>query len=358
MESSSHIKSETYTHETSIEDVISTSLADNDGLLDMQLHGEVTKLFPKLEDHLYVVDFNLDCLTPVDVEKNACLTPTSMYLDISTTATKGSTNISFEDNDEDDEEATLSAATTPSLPIDEKDFTSNNPTFDDCAIKIIAIDGITSANDQIESSSTIKSEEHGSPGILKQISIFEKELKSSTSDCFRRPIYPALNPNRRKKFESLECFFMSQSSSNTNLSHYSLQRDTISSIEKFRSCSNLKNPTTTNSSNNTLNQINKLSNNQQQLQNQHHPGALVVKQKLIEPPKKITRGIGLNKTRSVDCEIHFHDNCESPGKISSDVGSSCIAVLEGSKSVRDSSKPLCFLTPKTDEAAQQKNANC
>lgn len=65
-------------------------------ILNIQLSGELAKLFPKLDENLHAVELNLECLTPIDDEKSCCLTPTSIYLDISTAATKGSTTISME----------------------------------------------------------------------------------------------------------------------------------------------------------------------------------------------------------------------------------------------------------------------
>lgn len=198
-----------------------------------------------------------------------------------------------------------------------------------------------------------------SPRIQKQISMFEKELQSQSSNSSttnycrrRRPSSPPLIPNRRNKFENLETFFMSQSSSNTNLSHY-VKKECVSSssTSKFKSCSNLK--VTVGSNQNTLSSNQQQSSSQQPSNTQaqqHHPGALIVKQMFIEPPKRISRRFGHGKTQSMDCDFHFYDDFDS-----GNLGSSA-KEHTGSCSARTSPRPpQRFTTNKIDEAFNQKD---
>lgn len=195
-----------------------------------------------------------------------------------------------------------------------------------------------------------------SPNIQSQISIFEKEIESTSRTFCRRPSSPPLIPNRRNKFETLETFFMTQSSSSTNLSNYKQQgiKSSNSSVtEKFKSCSNLRST--------TINNKHQKQNNQalrHQLNQQHHPGALVVKQMFIEPPKRITTRFGHSKTKSIDCDFHFYDTSESRENTcnSDNVSGCCPGVLDGSQSLRTSPRPpQRFTTTKIDETFHKKD---
>lgn len=170
----------------------------------------------------------------------------------------------------------------------------------------IAIDKLVKsyAKDEIENPSSHR--------IKKRISQFEKEIKAKATNYSRRPSSPPIIPNRHIKFDSLEKTFMSQSSSNTNLSSYVNQRHMFPTTEKFKSCSNLRNSTTISSNKDQ----NPLSIPPIHRVRQHtSPGALVVKQMFIEPPKRITRSLGHSKSRSVDCDFHFYDTFEFNGNI-------------------------------------------
>lgn len=221
--------------------------------------------------------------------------------------------------------------------------------FDDIANAIIPIEAKSEALEKCEE----RKHEPISPRIQKQISLFEKDGRSNTIECDRRPLSPPLIPNRRKKFENLESFFMSQSSTNTNLYSYNKQREVFSS---HSSCSNLK-ILTPSSSKSSISSMHKPQPNSVHIQDTpyHHPGALVVKQIFIDPPKRITRSFGHSKTKSVDCDFHFYDTHDRIN--SGDIGSSNISSQD--ISVRTSPKlSKRFTTSKIRETLNPKDDHC
>ncbi|XP_020714367.1 inositol hexakisphosphate and diphosphoinositol-pentakisphosphate kinase isoform X2 [Ceratitis capitata] len=114
---------------------MSISITSAEGVNILPVAEELAKFFPQLDDE----DLNaVSVYTPMNTDAldvdpdgvfifgggssrgdaSACLTPVSFGMDISMIANKGSMTLSV-DGFEDEDETTLSAATTPSLPVDE-----------------------------------------------------------------------------------------------------------------------------------------------------------------------------------------------------------------------------------------------
>lgn len=105
--------------------------------------------------------------------------------------------------------------------------------------------------------------------VQKQISLYESELVSAHE--FKSIVLPKKLPDYRKKFYATDSSSLSQSSSNDNISFakFSIPSATGTSSAKTKSCMNLKSFSSAGA-------------------NQHHPGAVVVKEKFIDLPKRVT----------------------------------------------------------------------
>ncbi|KAM8721098.1 hypothetical protein ACLKA7_007038 [Drosophila subpalustris] len=310
---------------------------------------------------------------------SACLTPVSgmdLDLDLSMVANKGSITLSV-DGFEDDEDATLSAATTPSLPPDMEqprlemcyccpshaeqppEVASDDPRY--CFALPVQI---TQASPEHARPSVRRVHDPISPRMQKQISLFEcgPEANALHASINLPAAAQQLRQDARlRKFENL-----TQSTSNSNFPFESntLKRvplvstkDDYSNVSHTQSCINLKS-SGAGSGSGSLNygspqhQREKESGERKRKQSvvvpvtnydrlpnavsvccsldtdagcstttstaaggaettvtmtSPHPGALIVKERFIEPPKRgIVRGYN-GKTQSMDADFLFNE---------------------------------------------------
>ncbi|KAM7350643.1 inositol hexakisphosphate and diphosphoinositol-pentakisphosphate kinase isoform 4-T4 [Cochliomyia hominivorax] len=387
-EPSSPAISDTCSQETPSCDM-SISLTSTEGCnLPSTAAQRLAKFFPRLDDDLNSVSIyapiNLDCLEGGETElsyagavggmgdgsfdaKSACLTPVSFNMDLSIVANKGSLTLSV-DGFEDDDDATPSAATTPSLPRDEPhlefcycceahstqgqppdDTQKSNELFNIMRNKRLAAnerkvscychDAPSSSdllNAETPTVSIRKASDTISPRIQKQISLFE------SGELERQKEYSALHasinipqPNslqlkqdaRLRKFENL-----TQSTSNSNFPFESNTLKRVpNNVEDFvdanltQSCINLKTsgvvPSYTSSTNSSpqhkaISVFRPVTQSYSTMPPEEldttsgpaspRPGALIVKEKFIEPPKRITRSFH-GKTQSMDSDFLFNE---------------------------------------------------
>ncbi|XP_058985835.1 inositol hexakisphosphate and diphosphoinositol-pentakisphosphate kinase isoform X4 [Musca domestica] len=392
-EPSSPAISDTYSQETpSCE--MSISLTSNEGgnyslPPSSATAAKLARFFPRLDGDLNTVSvytpMNLDSLDSNDTEfnmgaigggggggpggKSACLTPVSFNMDLSIVANKGSLTLSVDGFE--DEDATPSAATTPSLPHDEgpqlemcycceghaesdqppdddaeqstelfssmrnKRLDENEPKVACCchADEEPPLSAGPTFGDPVPPLLSIrKASDTISPKIQKQISLFE------SGDIDRQKDYAALHasinipqPNslqlkqdaRLRKFENL-----TQSTSNSNFPFESNTLKRVpNNVEDFvdvnltQSCINLK------TSDVVASDLVSGGGSPQHKASQSaifrpitmpsemgsasgpaspRPGALIVKEKFIEPPKRITRSFH-GKTQSMDADFLFNE---------------------------------------------------
>ncbi|XP_058976950.1 inositol hexakisphosphate and diphosphoinositol-pentakisphosphate kinase-like isoform X3 [Musca domestica] len=392
-EPSSPAISDTYSQETpSCE--MSISLTSNEGgnyslPPSSATAAKLARFFPRLDGDLNTVSvytpMNLDSLDSNDTEfnmgaigggggggpggKSACLTPVSFNMDLSIVANKGSLTLSVDGFE--DEDATPSAATTPSLPHDEgpqlemcyccdghaesdqppdddaeqstelfssmrnKRLDENEPKVTCCchADEEPPLSAGPTFGDPVPPLLSIrKASDTISPKIQKQISLFE------SGDIDRQKDYAALHasinipqPNslqlkqdaRLRKFENL-----TQSTSNSNFPFESNTLKRVpNNVEDFvdvnltQSCINLKtsdvvasdlasgggSPQHKASQSAIFRPITMLSEmGSASGPASPRPGALIVKEKFIEPPKRITRSFH-GKTQSMDADFLFNE---------------------------------------------------
>ncbi|XP_075155203.1 inositol hexakisphosphate and diphosphoinositol-pentakisphosphate kinase isoform X12 [Haematobia irritans] len=420
-EPSSPAISDTYSQETpSCE--MSISLTSNEGGTynlppTTATAVKLARFFPRLDGDLNTVSvytpMNLDSLDSNDTEfnmgaiggggggKSACLTPVSFNMDLSIVANKGSLTLSV-DGFEEDEDATPSAATTPSLPLDEPHtelcyccevhagsdqppddddqqsqelfYSMRNKRLDENEPKLAChchIDEPPSSADLPNSDRPIfsirKASDTISPKIQKQISLFE------SGDIDRQKDYAALHASinipqpsslqlrqdaRLRKFENL-----TQSTSNSNFPFESNTLKRVpNNVEDFvdvtltQSCINFKSsgvaasdPPSTNSSpqhkssdNAAYRAINIPSDcgggvgGTASSPASPRPGALIVKEKFIEPPKRITRSFH-GKTQSMDADFLFNEFLLVPAQAPAAQNSSSSEA--GSASTSPSNRP-------------------
>ncbi|XP_073830869.1 inositol hexakisphosphate and diphosphoinositol-pentakisphosphate kinase isoform X8 [Musca autumnalis] len=401
-EPSSPAISDTYSQETpSCE--MSISLTSNEGGNYSLPHSSATaaklaRFFPRLDGDLNTVcvytPMNLDSLDSNDTEfnmgaigggghggKSACLTPVSFNMDLSIVANKGSLTLSVDGFE--DEDATPSAATTPSLPLDEGPqlemcycceghAASDQPPDDDaeqstelfssmrnkrldenepkssCCCRTddesapLSAGPTTAYGDPVPPLLSIrKASDTISPKIQKQISLFE------SGDVERQKDYAALHASinipqpsslqlkqdaRLRKFENL-----TQSTSNSNFPFESntLKRvpnnvEDLIDVTLTQSCINLKTSdvAASNPSSGGGSPQHKASQTAifrpiimpSELGSASgpaspRPGALIVKEKFIEPPKRITRSFH-GKTQSMDADFLFNEFLLVPAQAS------------------------------------------
>ncbi|XP_059224204.1 inositol hexakisphosphate and diphosphoinositol-pentakisphosphate kinase isoform X8 [Stomoxys calcitrans] len=417
-EPSSPAISDTYSQETpSCE--MSISLTSNEGGTyslppSSATAAKLARFFPRLDGDLNTVSvytpMNLDSLDSTDTEfnmgaigggggggKSACLTPVSFNMDLSIVANKGSLTLSV-DGFEEDEDATPSAATTPSLPLDEPHMelcycceghaasdqppddddqqshelfnSMRNKRLDDNEPKHPCLCHIEEPPSSAEFSnadkpvfSIRKASDTISPKIQKQISLFE------SGDIERQKDYAALHasinipqPNslqlrqdaRLRKFENL-----TQSTSNSNFPFESNTLKRVpNNVEDFvdvnltQSCINFKSsgvaasdPPSTNSSPQhkpsgvaayrAVTLPSECSGTASGPASPR-PGALIVKEKFIEPPKRITRSFH-GKTQSMDADFLFNEFLLVPAQAPAAQNSSSSEA--GSASTSPSNRP-------------------
>ncbi|XP_037921016.1 inositol hexakisphosphate and diphosphoinositol-pentakisphosphate kinase isoform X4 [Hermetia illucens] len=235
---------------------MSASVASTEGIgVVLSAAEELSKYFPKLDSDLNAVGTGIESehlesevftLKDSEQESVRSITPISMSSEVSTPlATKGSTTAADLTTD-DDEEATLSVDTCLSLPVSDKH--PDTP-------------ATPSPTPSLPSMSTNR--------VQKQISLYESELVSAHE--FKSIVLPKKLPDYRKKFYATDSSSLSQSSSNDNISFakFSIPSATGTSSAKTKSCMNLKSFSSAGA-------------------NQHHPGAVVVKEKFIDLPKRVT----------------------------------------------------------------------
>ncbi|XP_061396680.1 inositol hexakisphosphate and diphosphoinositol-pentakisphosphate kinase [Musca vetustissima] len=437
-EPSSPAISDTYSQETpSCE--MSISLTSNEGgnyslPASSATAAKLARFFPRLDGDLNTVSvytpMNLDSLDSNDTEfnmgtigggggggpgggKSACLTPVSFNMDLSIVANKGSLTLSVDGFD--DEDATPSAATTPSLPHDEAPqlemcycceghAESDQPPDDDaeqstelfssmrnkrldenepkvpccCSVDDEAplSAGPQTCGDPVPPLLSIrKASDTISPKIQKQISLFE------SGDIDRQKDYAALHasinipqPNslqlkqdaRLRKFENL-----TQSTSNSNFPFESNTLKRVpNNVEDFvdvnltQSCINLKTSPPPSSG----------GGSPQHKASQSaifrpitmptemgsasgpaspRPGALIVKEKFIEPPKRITRSFH-GKTQSMDADFLFNEFLLVPAQAPTQQHSSSSEAGSSSTSPSTNRPNKRFTTTKVmDEVLQQ-----
>ncbi|CAD7090313.1 unnamed protein product [Hermetia illucens] len=214
---------------------MSASVASTEGIgVVLSAAEELSKYFPKLDSDLNAVGTGIESehlesevftLKDSEQESVRSITPISMSSEVSTPlATKGSTTAADLTTD-DDEEATLSVDTCLSLPVSDKH--PDTP-------------ATPSPTPSLPSMSTNR--------VQKQISLYESELVSAHE--FKSIVLPKKLPDYRKKF-------------------YATDSTTGTSSAKTKSCMNLKSFSSAGA-------------------NQHHPGAVVVKEKFIDLPKRVT----------------------------------------------------------------------
>ncbi|XP_037938088.1 inositol hexakisphosphate and diphosphoinositol-pentakisphosphate kinase isoform X4 [Teleopsis dalmanni] len=378
-EPSSPAVSDSYSHGTPSGEM-SISLTSTEGFNILPAAEELAKFFPQLDDDLNSVTvytpMNADTLD-VDADsvflssssgrgdKSACLTPVSFGMDISMIANKGSMTLSV-DGFDDEDETTLSAATTPSLPTDDIKLETCYccPTHaeqgqpPDCEfdndifklpepLKIPETKIISSSPDKYDPPPTLtlhddtenslshnahkisirKASDPVSPRIQKQISLFESgdfERQKEISTLHASINIPASTQQlkqdeRLRKFENL-----TQSTSNSNFPFESntLKRVTHNAadfvdVTHTQSCINLKSSLGASPSSSVSGSPQHKSKYKTVAQSccivttdaasEHsHPGAIVVKEKFIEPPKRIARGFH-EKTQSMDADFLFNE---------------------------------------------------
>ncbi|XP_055914293.1 inositol hexakisphosphate and diphosphoinositol-pentakisphosphate kinase isoform X4 [Eupeodes corollae] len=343
-EPSSPAVSDSYSHGTPSGEM-SMSLTSTDGFNVLPTAEELAKFFPQLDDDLnsVYVQLNSDNLDPdvfnppTEGDKSCCLTPVSMCMDLSTAATKGSITLSIENEDED--EATLSAATTPSLPPDE---------FSPHTIET----EVYRETERFELRPPArKPTDPISPKIQKQISLFEKEPSSPSPRSPPQVI-------RRKKFENVTTQFLTQSASNSNFKNFesnTLQKKSKPNKEdddpesKTRSCSNLKTDSISNLSQSTSSSAAAAA----AAAAQKNPGAVIVKEIFIEPPRRISRSFH-GKTQSMDAGFLFSDFLNVPTTTLTRQGSTgaTISGNDGNQSFSANTSPSAkqrFTTNKVDD---------
>ncbi|XP_046867286.1 inositol hexakisphosphate and diphosphoinositol-pentakisphosphate kinase isoform X3 [Drosophila willistoni] len=287
---------------------------------------------------------------------STCLTPVSqgVDLDLSMVANKGSMTLSM-DGFDDEEEATLSAATTPSLPAD-----SDGPKLELCyccpthahekAPPDVASDdpkfGFTLPVSIIQASPEHRHEaprpvrrihDPVSPRMQQQISLFEDNAAAAGAGT-NAALHASINlpaaaggqqlrqDARLRKFENL-----TQSTSNSNFPFESntLKRAPLEANEDVshtQSCINLKSSSGALGSSSPQRHADRVREKEKEsrkkqsvgrfpnalsacssLETQPHPGALIVKERFIEPPKRgVVRGYH-GKTQSMDADFLFNE---------------------------------------------------
>uniref|UniRef100_A0A1B0FIZ5 Inositol hexakisphosphate and diphosphoinositol-pentakisphosphate kinase n=1 Tax=Glossina morsitans morsitans TaxID=37546 RepID=A0A1B0FIZ5_GLOMM len=292
--------------------------------------------------------------------KSACLTPVSFNMDLSIVANKGSLTLSME-GFEDDDDATPSAA-TPSLPCDEPqlafcycceahvnqgqppdDTQKSNELFTIMRSKRLAAherktpcacaEPPLSAgllNPELPSLNVRKVSDPISPRIQKQISLFEDGEFDKPKDY--SVLHGSINipaqlkqDARLRKFENL-----TQSTSNSNFPFESNTLKRVpNKVEDFvdaeltQSCINLKSSgvVASNSSSACSSPQHKMAAFRPVTQScstvatdltpasgptSPRPGALIVREKFIEPPRRLARSLR-GKTQSMDAEFLFNE---------------------------------------------------
>uniref|UniRef100_A0A1A9WB12 Inositol hexakisphosphate and diphosphoinositol-pentakisphosphate kinase n=1 Tax=Glossina brevipalpis TaxID=37001 RepID=A0A1A9WB12_9MUSC len=292
--------------------------------------------------------------------KSACLTPVSFNMDLSIVANKGSLTLSVE-GFEDDDDATPSAA-TPALPCDEPqmgfcycceahinqgqppdDTQKSNELFTIMRSKRLAANehktpcscaepplSASLLNPEPPSLNVRKVSDPISPRIQKQISLFEDGEFDKPKDY--SVLHGSINipaqlkqDARLRKFENL-----TQSTSNSNFPFESNTLKRVpNNVEDFvdaeltQSCINLKSSgvITSNSSSVCSSPQHKMSAFRPVTQScstvatdltptsgptSPRPGALIVREKFIEPPRRIARSLR-GKTQSMDAEFLFNE---------------------------------------------------
>ncbi|XP_037889484.1 inositol hexakisphosphate and diphosphoinositol-pentakisphosphate kinase isoform X6 [Glossina fuscipes] len=292
--------------------------------------------------------------------KSACLTPVSFNMDLSIVANKGSLTLSME-GFEDDDDATPSAA-TPSLPCDESqmafcycceahvnqgqppdDTQKSNELFTIMRSKRLAAherktpcacaEPPLSAgllNPELPSLNVRKVSDPISPRIQRQISLFEDGEFDKPKDY--SVLHGSINipaqlkqDARLRKFENL-----TQSTSNSNFPFESNTLKRVpNKVEDFvdaeltQSCINLKSSgvAASNSSSVCSSPQHKMTAFRPVTQScstvatdlapasgptSPRPGALIVREKFIEPPRRLARTLR-GKTQSMDAEFLFNE---------------------------------------------------
>nr|XP_036227092.1 inositol hexakisphosphate and diphosphoinositol-pentakisphosphate kinase isoform X13 [Bactrocera oleae] len=386
-EPSSPAISDTYSHETPSGEM-SISITSAEGVNILPVAEELAKFFPQLDD----ADLNaVSVYTPMNTDVldvdadgvftfgggssrgdvSACLTPVSFGMDISMIANKGSMTLSV-DGFEDDDETTLSAATTPSLPVDEPKLETCyccpthaemaeppdvEDTFDALPeplkipdTKIISSSPETNYFGEPTSLPPLplcgentlrrgarKATDPISPKIKKQISLFEggeyerQKEYNNLHASINIPSASTLKQDARlRKFETL-----TQSTSNSNFPFASntLKRvqhnaSELDDVSHTQSCINLKSSvcaspaaSATGSPQHKATPIAIVTQPVSTTSNTvpthgaavgtdnvgpPRPGALIVKERFIEPPKRIPRSFH-SKTQSMDSDFLFNE---------------------------------------------------
>ncbi|XP_054088186.1 inositol hexakisphosphate and diphosphoinositol-pentakisphosphate kinase isoform X15 [Zeugodacus cucurbitae] len=389
-EPSSPAISDTYSHETPSGEM-SISITSAEGSVNiLPVAEELVKFFPQIEDEdLNAVSvytpMNTDALD-VDVDGvftfgggssrgdvSACLTPVSFGMDISMIANKGSMTLSV-DGFDDDEETTLSAATTPSLPVDEPKLETCYccPTHAEMAEPPDVEDAFDVLHEPLKIPDTKiissspeahifgeptslpplplygenplrrgarKATDPISPKIKKQISLFEggeyerQKEYNNLHASINIPSASTLKQDARlRKFETL-----TQSTSNSNFPFASntlkrAQHNTseLDDVSHTQSCINLKSSVCGSPAISvTASPLHKAapmaivtqplaSATTSPAVTAHgatadadsvgppRPGALIVKERFIEPPKRIPRSFH-SKTQSMDADFLFNE---------------------------------------------------
>uniref|UniRef100_A0A0A1WIW5 Inositol hexakisphosphate and diphosphoinositol-pentakisphosphate kinase n=2 Tax=Zeugodacus cucurbitae TaxID=28588 RepID=A0A0A1WIW5_ZEUCU len=304
---------------------------------------------------------------------SACLTPVSFGMDISMIANKGSMTLSV-DGFDDDEETTLSAATTPSLPVDEPKLETCYccPTHAEMAEPPDVEDAFDVLHEPLKIPDTKiissspeahifgeptslpplplygenplrrgarKATDPISPKIKKQISLFEggeyerQKEYNNLHASINIPSASTLKQDARlRKFETL-----TQSTSNSNFPFASntlkrAQHNTseLDDVSHTQSCINLKSSVCGSPAISvTASPLHKAapmaivtqplaSATTSPAVTAHgatadadsvgppRPGALIVKERFIEPPKRIPRSFH-SKTQSMDADFLFNE---------------------------------------------------
>ncbi|XP_054730022.1 inositol hexakisphosphate and diphosphoinositol-pentakisphosphate kinase isoform X6 [Anastrepha obliqua] len=423
-EPSSPAISESYSHETPSGEM-SISVTSADGVNILPVAEELAKFFPQLEDE----DLNaVSVYTPLNTDTldvdadgvftfgggssrgdvSACLTPVSFGMDISMIANKGSMTLSV-DGFEDEDETTLSAATTPSLPVDDPKLETcyccpthaemaEPPDVEDTIaalpepLKIPDTNIISSSpesnlfgepislpplllyGDSAQRRGARKTTDPISPKIKKQISLFEggeyehQKEYSNLHASINIPSASTLKQDARlRKFETL-----TQSTSNSNFPFASntLKRmphnaSELDDVSHTQSCINLKSslcgsPSASisgspqhkvtpiaivkqpGSSVTTTPAITTDSNGS----GLPRPGALIVKERFIEPPKRLPHNFH-SKTQSMDADFLFNEFLLVPARSPTHVPLSPDGGHTSSPSTSPSSRPSSrFMTTK------------
>ncbi|XP_053951057.1 inositol hexakisphosphate and diphosphoinositol-pentakisphosphate kinase-like [Anastrepha ludens] len=404
---------------------MSISVTSAEGVNILPVAEELAKFFPQLEDeYLNAVSvytpLNTDTLD-VDADGvftfgggssrgdvSACLTPVSFGMDISMIANKGSMTLSV-DGFEDEDETTLSAATTPSLPVDDPKLETcyccpthaemaEPPDVEDTIavlpepLKIPETNIISSSpesnlfgepislpplllyGDSAQRRGARKTTDPISPKIKKQISLFEggeyehQKEYSNLHASINIPSASTLKQDARlRKFETL-----TQSTSNSNFPFASntLKRmphnaSELDEVGHTQSCINLKSslcgsPSTSisgspqhkatpiaivrqpGSSVTTTPAITTDSNDS----GLPRPGALIVKERFIEPPKRLPHNFH-SKTQSMDADFLFNEFLLVPARSPTHVPLSPDGGHTSSASTSPSTRPSSrFMTTK------------